>query len=147
MPKTIRLSDLQFVLLTHAAGRSDDQLIPFPPSASDPRRTTRACRSLLRRGLVAEVAVTRTIASWRTADDQHIRSVLTKAGLSAIGVDTGTGIDACAAATPSPALAPSERKVSKIPEQRPNAPEEAALILTNRTEEKRRASRRPPPGL
>lgn len=106
-----RLSDLQLILLTHAAGREDGQLLPFPPYASDSARTTRACKSLLRRSLVAEVPVTHAAKSWRTADDQRIGLVLTGTGLEAIGVDAGT--DADAKELPSLAPAPPERRVSK----------------------------------
>jgi len=55
MTKTIRLNDLQLVLLAGAAGRDNASLIPLPANCTlDTTRIAKAVASLLARGLVEE---------------------------------------------------------------------------------------------
>ena len=88
MTKTIRLTNLQLVLLAGAAGRDKGSLIPLPETC--PQDTTgigKAIASLLRRGLVDEVAVTDREVAWRGEDQNMVGLFITQAGREAIGVD------------------------------------------------------------
>lgn len=85
MTKTIRLTDLQLVLLAGAAARDTGSLMPLPERCQqDSSRIGKSIASLLRRGLVEEVAVTDRQLSWRDDDQAMIGLFLTKAGRDAL---------------------------------------------------------------
>lgn len=101
---TIKLSDLQLILLSHAAGRSDGVLLPLPEQvAAEAARTKRAIATLLKRDLLHETDVRNSGQVWREEDDRRIGLVITDAGLAAIGV---TGPDAGTEDGPVPAATP-----------------------------------------
>lgn len=82
----IRLNDLQMVLLADAARRDNGSLLPLPAgSTHDATRINKAITSLLRRGLVEELAVTDAALTWREQDQERIGLFITDAGRAAIG--------------------------------------------------------------
>lgn len=87
MTKTIRLNDLQLVLLAGAAGRKNGSLIPLPGNCrQDTAQIDKAITSLRRRGLVEEMAVTDKTLAWRThGESMMIGLFITPAGRDAIG--------------------------------------------------------------
>jgi hypothetical protein len=86
MTKTIRLGDLQLVLLAGAAGRENGSLIPLPENChQDTTRIDKAVSSLRRRGLVQEIAVIERNLAWRTNGESMIGLFITPAGREAIG--------------------------------------------------------------
>jgi len=87
MPRTPRLSDLQRVILAHAARRNDRHVLPLPASISDDERTRSQVADLLKRKLVAEVEVGPRAPLWREEADQRLGLVVTAAGCAAIGID------------------------------------------------------------
>ncbi len=88
MTKTIRLNDLQLVLLSNAAARDNGSLVPLPEScAEDTTRIGKAVTSLLRRKLVEELPVTDRSLAWREEDQDMIGLFITDAGRAAIGAD------------------------------------------------------------
>ncbi|MCK9553103.1 DUF3489 domain-containing protein [Aquamicrobium sp.] len=92
MTKTIRLNDLQLVLLSSAAGRETNSLIPLSEScAQDTTRVAKAVASLLSRNLVEEKPVTDRTLVWRTDDDVMIGLFINQAGRNAIGAGEDKG--------------------------------------------------------
>lgn len=86
MTTTIRLNDLQLVLLSSAAARDNGSLIPLPANCTQDRaRIGKAFAALLRRGLVSELTVTDRSLGWREQDQQQVGLFITDAGRSAIG--------------------------------------------------------------
>jgi len=93
MSKTIRLNDLQLVLLSSAAARDNGSLIPLPQTCTQDRaRIRKAVAALLRRELIEELPVTDHRLVWREQDQDPIGLFITDAGRAAIG----SGPDACA---------------------------------------------------
>lgn len=85
MTKTIRLNDLQLVLLASAAARENASLIPLPAKCTqDTARIGKAVASLLSRSLVEEKPVTDEALVWRSEDDTMIGLFITQAGREAI---------------------------------------------------------------
>jgi hypothetical protein len=85
MTKTVRLNDLQLVLLAGAAQRENGSLIPLPDScAAESERITKAIASLLRRGLVEEKPTAERSSTWRTEGEETTGLFITSAGLEAI---------------------------------------------------------------
>jgi len=102
MTKTFRLNDLQLVLLSNAASRDNGSLLPLPDSCTqDTDRIRKAVGSLLRRGLVEEIATTDRNLCWREEDQDYIGLFITEAGRSAIGVNEAQD-DAVGAAIVTP---------------------------------------------
>ncbi|MCB2046698.1 MAG: DUF3489 domain-containing protein [Novosphingobium sp.] len=93
MTKTMRLNDLQLVLLSSAAARDNGSLIPLPETCTQDRaRIGKAVAGLLRHGLIEELPVTDRSLTWREQERDLIGLFITGAGRAAIG----SGPDACA---------------------------------------------------
>ena len=89
--KSIRLTDLQLVLLSNAAAHDDGSLLPFPEGcASDTSRIRKSAGALLKRDLVAEMPVTDPQLGWRTEADATIGLFITGSGRAAIGLTYDT---------------------------------------------------------
>lgn len=87
MSKTIRLNDLQLVLLAGAAERDNGSLIPLPDAfTTQGHGIAKAIASLLRRQLVEEKPADEPTLTWRTDGESAIGLFITAAGLIAIGV-------------------------------------------------------------
>ncbi len=54
MPTTTKLTDTQLVILSQAAQRPDDRVLPMPNLEAKGGGVTQALKALLRRGLEAE---------------------------------------------------------------------------------------------
>jgi hypothetical protein len=88
MTKTIRLNDLQLVLLSSAAARDNGSLIPLPDNCTHDRpRIGKAVATLLRRSLIEEIPVTDRSLTWREQDQQILGLFITDAGRAAIGAE------------------------------------------------------------
>jgi len=87
MPRTPKLSDLQRVVLVHAASRNDCHVLPLPASITDDERTRSQVADLLKRKLVAQVLVSPRAPHWREEGGQRFSLVVTAAGCSAVGID------------------------------------------------------------
>lgn len=99
MPRTPELTDLQLVLLSHAARNEGGQVFPLPPVAADRGRALRELKALLRCGLLTEVETTRTAHSWREEGNIHYGLIITGPGKAAIGLegdDTAESVPAAA---------------------------------------------------
>jgi pyruvate/2-oxoglutarate dehydrogenase complex dihydrolipoamide acyltransferase (E2) component len=95
MTRTIRLNDLQLVLLSSAAARDNGSLIPLPATCTQDSGTiTKAVAALLRRGFVEELPVTDRSLAWREQDQEMIGVFITAPGRAAIGVDDKAGAQA-----------------------------------------------------
>ena len=87
-----RLTDLQSILLAHAASREDRSLSSPPESvAADPARVMTAIAQLLRRGLLEEKEVSAASALAREHGDLRYGAFITAAGLAAIGLEPASG--------------------------------------------------------
>ena len=86
-----RLTDTQLVILTAAAGRDGQHLLPVPETIrARGNALTRSLQALIDRGLAKEVRVGRDQPEWRTdGDGRRIGLKITKAGMAAIGVGQG----------------------------------------------------------
>ena len=110
MKTNTRLSDLQLVLLSHAARRDDGSIYPLPEAATkDEPRKAKDLKSLVRRKLVDEVEVADGAQSWRSDGDRCFGLVLTEAGREALGLGAGTDI--------SPPAEPTEVNASASPRE------------------------------
>ena len=91
MTKTIRLTDIQLVLLSTAAARDNGSLLPPPDTLGDgPGRIRKAVEQLIRRGLAAEAELAPGGDVWRTEGDQAIGVIITDEGRAAIHVEPQT---------------------------------------------------------
>ena len=89
-----RLTDLQSILLAHAASREDRSLSLPPESvAAEPARVMSAIAQLLRRGLLEEKEVADAAALHREDGDLRYGAFITPAGLAAIGVEPATPLE------------------------------------------------------
>ncbi|MBC2664301.1 DUF3489 domain-containing protein [Novosphingobium flavum] len=123
MTRTTPLSDLQLILLSHAAKTSGGSVFPLPDSVTDRPRAHKELAALLGHGLVAETETSNPAASWREDGDLHFGLVITQQGNAAIGLgaddadapDSPTGDTPPAEDTEKPAAAPrAVRDGSKI---------------------------------
>jgi hypothetical protein len=115
---TIKLSDIQLILLTTAAQRADGSLLPPPDTLVDrmPRIRT-AIGGLIKRLLIEEAAVTDAAQVWREEGDACIGLVITAAGREALGVEEDTSNEATNAPsveTPSMPNAQPVKPATKI---------------------------------
>lgn len=86
MSKTVRLNDLQLLLLAGAAQRKNGSLIPLPDAfTTQGDGIAKAIASLLRRQLVEEKTADEPTLTWRTDGESAIGLFITAAGLTAIG--------------------------------------------------------------
>lgn len=78
MTKSIRLSDLQLILLSNAAQRDNGSLLPAQDNfKNDGDRVAKAIPSLLKRQLIEEAPISDSRQCWREADQQHIGLFIT----------------------------------------------------------------------
>jgi hypothetical protein len=87
MPRTPKLSDLQRVVLAHAAKRDDRHVLPLPASITDDECTRTQITGLIQRKLLTENEVDNRAPHWRGDGDHRIGLVVTAAGGAAIGID------------------------------------------------------------
>lgn len=113
MRRNTRLNDLQLVLLAHGAARDDGQLLPFPASVLDAKRASHECKTLLRRGLIAEAPAPNAAASWREDGDERIGLILTDVGRTAIGVEASWNTSSAHEEPPTPSPTAPKREGSK----------------------------------
>ncbi len=84
MTKKPKLTDLDLVLLSNAAARTDGMLLPPPASV---RARGKALAKLLRHGMVEECPATTPDQAWRESDDGHgIALRIVEAGREALGL-------------------------------------------------------------
>ena len=98
LTKTIRINDLQLVLLAGAAGRKNGSLISLPENCRQDTARIKAITSLRRRGLVEEMAVTDKPLAWCTYGESMIGLFIAPAGRDAICA----GGEECAAEKDAP---------------------------------------------
>jgi hypothetical protein len=84
---TTKLPDTQLVILSEAAQRPKSRVLPTPPTLkADAAAITRALKSLLKRGLLAEAPARKSDREWRRdTNGSPLTLVITPAGLAAIG--------------------------------------------------------------
>ena len=88
MPK---LTDTQLVILSAAASRKNHAVLPLPDTLKPNKAAiTRVINSLIKRKLVTERRVSANAPYWRQEDDRKVGLFVTKAGLSALGLDDQT---------------------------------------------------------
>lgn len=119
MTKTLRLNDLQLILLSTAAQRDDGSLLPPPDSIGDRTPAVdKAIKSLIRRGLAAEPDISDVSDPLPTDRDRLIGVRITAAGRAAIGAGQDGGEEDRSPEEPGeksrPESEPSSRPVSKI---------------------------------
>lgn len=106
-----KLTDLQSLLLAHAAARPSGSLYALPESlTAEPARVMKAVSQLLRRDLLAERAVTDRAAAHREDGDLRYGAFITPAGLAAIGVEPAVAV---ADVAPEPAVAAEAPRPTK----------------------------------
>jgi hypothetical protein len=114
-----RPSDLQLVLLTTAAQRSDGSLLPPPESiGGQAARIRRAISPLIKNALVSEAIVAAADLAWRQDGGTHYGAYITDVGREMIGAeipDTAIAPEASAGADPLPiATDPKPTKTSAV---------------------------------
>ena len=89
-----KLTDTQLVILSAAAARSDNAVLPPPASLTlNKAALTKVINSLLTRGLIAEKQAAAADAIWREDGDQRLTLFVTATGLEAIGIDSPEHLD------------------------------------------------------
>ena len=84
---SIKLNDLQLVLLSSAAQREDGSLLPPPEHIRDQTaRIRKVIPPLIKRGLVEEAPTSDATKVWREEAGQRFALIITEAGRIAIGV-------------------------------------------------------------
>lgn len=119
MTKTLRLNDLQLILLSTASQRDDGSLLPPPDSIGERTPAVdKAIKSLIRRGLAAELDTSDVSDSLPTDRDRLIGVRITAAGRAAIGAGQDEGEEDRSSDEPKdkapPVSEPSSRPASKI---------------------------------
>ena len=119
MTQTLRLNDLQLVLLSTASQRDDGNLLPPPYSIGDRTpEVDKAIKSLLRRGLAAKPDASDISDLWPADKNQLIGVQITAAGRAAIGAGQDEGKEDRSPEEPEeksrPETGPSSRPASKI---------------------------------
>ncbi|MBA3517078.1 MAG: DUF3489 domain-containing protein [Rhizobiales bacterium] len=91
MSTTTKLSDTQLVILSQAAQKPDARVLPLPSNLqAKGGGVTRALKSLLKRGLIAEQAGSSSDEEWRRDESEApLTLVITPTGRAAIGVEAG----------------------------------------------------------
>lgn len=110
-----KLTDMQLVLLSTAAGRPDGSLLP-PAESLGARadRIRRAVEALIKKGLAGEIAVSDAARSWRSAHDVLYGVAINDAGRAAIAVEVTASPAAETAVVAEPQSVPAPAAVSKI---------------------------------
>lgn len=138
-----KLSDKQLVILSAAAPRAGGCVLPLPSSlVLNKGAATLVLDSLLRKGLVAEIAAALDDEVWRVDDQgERLTLMITDRGLAALGIENGSApehgaegaTDLVAASQPVddiPAAEPSQRNAPNRtnPPSPPDAPKPAGKI-------------------
>ncbi len=112
MPK---LTDTQLVILSAAAQRQDDAVLPLPRSLKvNKAAATTVLKSLLKKGLLKERPAAADEPHWReTRDGGRTALVITDIGLQAIGVDADEKTS-----KESPSIKPKPRQRSRRAERK-----------------------------
>lgn len=138
MTKSIRLTDIQLVLLATAAQRDNGSLLPPPDTVGQPStRIRKAVEALIRRGLAAEVELPSGAEAWRTEDDHAVGVVVTDAGRAAIGLEPTQPAEGAnpSVTSPSEVQAPDPQAVlppsaaAAVQSVSPGAHTKSALVL------------------
>ncbi|HWV13143.1 MAG TPA: DUF3489 domain-containing protein [Sphingobium sp.] len=135
MTKTVRLTDIQLVLLSTAAQRDNGSLLPPPDTLGDSGgRIRKAVASLIRRHLAEEVELPSGADAWRTEGGHSVGVVITDAGRAAIGLTTQEAPEPALAAGPTPTAADESAAVAAPPAvaelpSGPGAHTKSALVL------------------
>jgi hypothetical protein len=109
-----KLSDIQLILLSNAAARSDGSLLPPPVNvAGQMARIRKAIPPLIKRELVVEIDVTVDDHIWQQDGDRKIGLAITEAGRQTIGVESRDA-DKSGTAAKQPTTPPSAARVTKI---------------------------------
>jgi len=134
MPRTPKLSDLQRVVLAHAAKRDDRHVLPLPTSIADDERTQAQINNLLQRKLIAELPVNSRAPRWRDDGDQRIGLAVSAAGCAAIGINLAdSGADQqCPEEASAAAAAPSRDVVCDTATPRPASKRAGVIALLAR---------------
>jgi hypothetical protein len=105
---SIKLNDTQLMLLSGASQRDDRYL--FLPTGTKLAHARKAAAKLLETGLVREVKARKDVPVWRRDQDagEAYSLKLTAAGLKAIAVDEGNGVQESAPQAPSGDAMPKE---------------------------------------
>jgi hypothetical protein len=83
-----RLTDIQLILLTTAASRPDNNLLPRPETlGASAVRIRKAVAALIKRGLADEIVSSDESRCWREEGGQGFAVVITNTGRAAIAVD------------------------------------------------------------
>jgi hypothetical protein len=107
---TIKLNDLQLVLLSAAAQREDGSLLPPPATvAQQAARIRKVIPPLLTKALVEETPTNDADKVWREEGENRFTLIITEAGRAAVGVGEKSDAPAATieAALPSPTAEPS----------------------------------------
>ncbi|MEW9853868.1 DUF3489 domain-containing protein [Novosphingobium sp. M1R2S20] len=112
-----KLTDIQSLLLSHAAQSPGASLLPLPAGYTlDEERVGKVIASLLRRKLLEPDRAADAASTWRTTEDEPIGLFVTPAGLVAIGIgaqeDASSG--APADATPPTPQPPRSTKIAHV---------------------------------
>ena len=141
-----KLTDTQLVILSAAAKRDTDALLPLPKSLKlQGGAATSSLKSLLNKKLVAERPAATGETPWREAGDgRRMALVIADVGLEAIGVNTGRGSKKRAAAKGQPGKrgkrtggkspAGKTKAKSARPEIRPGTKQALLIDLLSRKE-------------
>ncbi|MDT9597923.1 DUF3489 domain-containing protein [Sphingosinicella rhizophila] len=85
---TIKLNDLQLILLSTASQRADGNFLPLPESLAEKTAAAqKALATLLKRNLASEVPAKGADQLFRQDGEDRIGLVITAAGLQAIGAE------------------------------------------------------------
>jgi len=126
MTKSIRLSDLQLILISNPAQRDNGSLLPAPGKfANDTDRVARVIPSLLKRLLIEEAPISDSRLSWRDEDQQPIGLFITGAGRQLIAADALDEDKPAETAMPAPSTATE-------PKSRPGSKNEQVLTMLRR---------------
>ncbi len=108
-----KLTDTQLVMLSTAAQRDDQSLLPFPESLSAKGAAlAKSMNALQRRGLVEEREIDAGDPEWRRDEENRLYGLfITEAGLSALGLADDADLE-------RPKTAATEMKAKARPSQR-----------------------------
>lgn len=119
MTKSIRLTDIQLVLLATAAQRDNGSLLPPPETVGEaPARIRKAVEALIRRGLAKEIEIASS-----TEDGCSMGVAITEAGRAAIGIEADAPLASSDQASETPAPVPP---LDTVP---PSSRTKSALVL------------------
>jgi hypothetical protein len=116
-----KLTDLQLVLLSTAASRTDGSLLP--PAASVAAHTTRitqAITTLIKRAFAEEVPVTDAGVAYHSDGDGFFGAVITDAGRQAIGMPIVPAEDGASEAAPELATNQGDQAPAAAPPPAPS---------------------------